>query len=473
MAGLLHFARDVTKNTIYQGTDPVRLMNYLSIDDEDADSMMAQCGDPVGMDDIEVCQQQTVETCRGDPGFCDCSGCQEIMSRTIFGRRRSQEEVQHEVAQPASRCTAKKRKEAKQPSGSGKKKRVIDPVEDERRNAISNIIAVMHREKKSCKEAVLLYANELSEEYAYNYLDMIKNDETVEETSKNTELIKKTSRLLKNERLTDKQKDAYRLHSRKLTKYKRLSINVYKRNAQWSIDLADLNNIANFNNQYRYLLVCVDIYSRYAFVRPLKTKTARNVANKFEDILIKEKEIPLKIQSDEGTEFTLIKRDLCKKYGFTLFHTYNRETKAVHAERFIETLKQSIQRSLTGLNQGHRYIENLQVIVERYNEAPHRGIYNMTPVDVYKRGKKPDAVKRLKSILNDNPKPVRLLKQGQHVRIARIKNNIFEKSSLRRWVKEIFRIKKVYISDPVTYSLEDLKGEEITGIFYRSELQTI
>ncbi|CAB3980635.1 uncharacterized transposon-derived [Paramuricea clavata] len=289
----------------------------------------------------------------------------------------------------------------------------------------------------------------------------------------NSELIKRTSRLLKHEQLNKKQKEAYTLHSRKFTKYKRLPINVYRRNAQWSIDLADLNSLARFNNQYRYLLVCVDIYPCYAFVQALKTKTARNVANKFEDILIKEKEIPLKIQSDEGTEFALIKRDLCKKYGFTLFHTYNRETKAVHAERFIETLKQSITRSITGLDQGYKYIQNLALIVERYNESPHRGIYNLTPLDVYRRGKEPDAFQRLKALLNSRTGAVQLLKQGEHVRIARIKNNVFEKSSLRRWVKERFRIKKVYISDPVTYSLEDLNGEEIKGIFYHSELQKI
>jgi transposase InsO family protein len=133
------------------------------------------------------------------------------------------------------------------------------------------------------------------------------------------ELIKKSARLLKHERLNKEQKEAYSLHSRKLIRYKRLGINIYKRNAQWSIDLADLNNLSGFNNQYRYLLVRVDIYSRYAFVKPLKTKSARNVANKFEQILIEENEMPLKIQSDEGTEFALIKRDLGKKYGLLYF----------------------------------------------------------------------------------------------------------------------------------------------------------
>jgi thioredoxin-related protein len=81
--------------------------------------------------------------------------------------------------------------------------------------------------------------------------------------------------------------------------------------------------------------------------------------------------------------------------------------------------------------------------------------------------------KNLKKRLNNSTPTTQLLKQGDIVRIARIKNNIFEKSSLRRWITEKFRIRKVYITDPVTYSIEDLKGEDIKGIFYRKELQKI
>ena len=68
-----------------------------------------------------------------------------------------------------------------------------------------------------------------------------------------------------------------------------------------------------------------------------KKKSGRNVANKFEGILV--------------------------------FHTYNRETKAVHAERFIQTLKQMIRRTLTTLDLGHRYISYLPLIVERYKRS--------------------------------------------------------------------------------------------------------
>ena len=74
----------------------------------------------------------------------------------------------------------------------------------------------------------------------------------------------------------------------------------------------------------------------------LKNKSGRNVANKFEDILLENKATPQKVQCDEDTEFSLIKHVLAPKYNFTVFHTYNRETKAVYAERFIQTLKQMI-----------------------------------------------------------------------------------------------------------------------------------
>ncbi|CAB4040549.1 uncharacterized transposon-derived [Paramuricea clavata] len=289
-------------------------------------------------------------------------------------------------------------------------------------------------------------------------------------------LIKKAARLLKDEQLTAEQHSAYKLHAQRRIHFKRLKIHIDNRNEQWSIDLADLKQLLGYNDQYRYLLVCIDIATRYAFVKPLKNKTANNVRKKFEEILSEAGGAPKKIQADEGTEFNQIKKDLSKKYGFTLFHTQNRETKAVHAERFIRTFKQMITRSLTTLNMGYRYIKYLPTIVERYNEAPYRGIFGATPVDLYVHQKIPKnfQFQLVKRDLNTHAQPTPdLLRKGTCVHIAHIKNNMFEKSSLQRWVKEIFVIHKVYITDPVTYKLQDSKGEDIMGIFYRQELQTL
>jgi hypothetical protein len=254
-----------------------------------------------------------------------------------------------------------------------------------------------------------------------------------------------------------------------------LKIYVTKRNEQWSIDLADLNELSSYNNQYRYILVCVDVYTRYAFVKLLKNKNAYNVCNKFEQIITEQGEYPKKIQADEGTEFALIKKKLSPKYGFKVFHTQNREIKAAHAERFIQTLKLMIRRTLTTLDVGYRYIKYLPAIVEMYNESPHRGIFGVRPVDLYVHQKIPKDFnfKFLKALLNNSTPTKRLLHAGDQVRIACVKNNIFEKSSLRRWVNEIFKVDKVFITDPVTYALKDEKGENISGTFYRDELQKV
>ena len=283
------------------------------------------------------------------------------------------------------------------------------------------------------------------------------------------ELIKKAARLLKNETLTEEQKQAYSLHHKKLHRIKRLKYIVNNRNEQWSIDLADLNELSGYNNQYRYILVCVDIYTRYAFVKLLKTKSAKNVSNKFEQIISEAGEVPKNIQADEGTEFANIKKK------FKLFHTQNREIKAAHAERFIQTLKLMMRRTMTTLGTGHRYIKYLPLVVERYNESPHRGIFNARPVDLYIHQKVPKffAFKMLKNQLNVTSPITNLLHVNDRVRIARTKNNTFEKSSLRRWVTEIFIIDKVIISDPVTYTLKDKNNEDISGIFYREELQKL
>ena len=71
--------------------------------------------------------------------------------------------------------------------------------------------------------------------------------------------------------------------------------------------------------------------------------------------------------------------------------------------------------------------------------------------------------------VNDNdPK----FKVGDHVRISKYKN-IFAKGYTPNWSEEVFVIKIIKNTFPWTYVIDDLNGEEITGIFYEKELQKI
>jgi hypothetical protein len=59
---------------------------------------------------------------------------------------------------------------------------------------------------------------------------------------------------------------------------------------------------------------------------------------------------------------------------------------------------------------------------------------------------------------------------GDKVRIT-VKKGIFEKGFTPRWTEEVFTISKVQYTDPPTYKITDLGGDEITGTFYEKELQ--
>ena len=51
------------------------------------------------------------------------------------------------------------------------------------------------------------------------------------------------------------------------------------------------------------------------------------------------------------------------------------------------------------------------------------------------------------------------------------KKDTFEKGFTPNWTEEVFQVSLVKYTNPITYSLEDLKGEPVKGSFYEQELQ--
>ena len=66
---------------------------------------------------------------------------------------------------------------------------------------------------------------------------------------------------------------------------------------QFDADLASFIYYADDNNGYKYLLVVIDIFSHYAWVQPLKDKTATQIVNAFDKIL-SEGRMPKKLHTD-------------------------------------------------------------------------------------------------------------------------------------------------------------------------------
>ena len=71
----------------------------------------------------------------------------------------------------------------------------------------------------------------------------------------------------------------------------------------WGANLADMQLISKFNKGFRFLLCIIDIYSKYAWVIPLKDKKGITITNAFQKTLDESNRTPNKIWVDKGSEF--------------------------------------------------------------------------------------------------------------------------------------------------------------------------
>ena len=121
--------------------------------------------------------------------------------------------------------------------------------------------------------------------------------------------------------------------------------------------------IRKFNKGFRFLLCVIDIFSKYAWVIPLKGKKGVSVVNAFQKILDKSKRKPNKIWVDKGSEFynSSFKKWL-KDNDIELYSIHN-EGKSIVAERFIRALKNKIYKYITSILK-KMYIDKLDDIVD-------------------------------------------------------------------------------------------------------------
>ena len=95
---------------------------------------------------------------------------------------------------------------------------------------------------------------------------------------------------------------AEELHKRITRKFKKRKVYSSFRDNIWSAYLADMQSISKFNKRFRFLSCVIDIFSKYAWVVPLKDKKDVTIVNAFQSILKNSNKKPNKISVDEGSE---------------------------------------------------------------------------------------------------------------------------------------------------------------------------
>ena len=141
---------------------------------------------------------------------------------------------------------------------------------------------------------------------------------------------------------------------------------------QWQADLVDISSLVRLNKGYKFLLTCIDVFSKFAWVVPLKNKMGESLVNGFQSVLDTGRS-PEKLQTDKGTEFLTLNYQSFPKENSIYFFTTNSELKASVVKFFNRTLKTRLWKYFTAKNT-RVYIDNLQDIVQGYNNVYHRSI---------------------------------------------------------------------------------------------------
>ena len=231
-----------------------------------------------------------------------------------------------------------------------------------------------------------------------------------------------------------------------------------------STDLVDMTQYSKINKGYKYVFTNIDVFSKYAYCFPLKSKEIQDIKACFEKIFIKNK--PKFIWSDKEPAFLSKEMQLFFiDNNVKIYHT-NSHLKAVVIERFNRSLRELMMKEFVKNNNTIWY-NILPKLIKIYNNRYHSTI-KMKPIEVNKNNEK-----YIKENIytydktTKNPK----FKIGDLVRISLKRRPIFDKpSSNIKWSEELFKIHSINKSNVITYKIKDLNDNIIEGIFYEKEL---
>ena len=112
-----------------------------------------------------------------------------------------------------------------------------------------------------------------------------------------------------------------------------------------------MQQFSKWNKGYRYLLIVLDLFSKYGWIVPLKDKKGETVTEAFQTIF-KEGRKPQYLWTDKGKEYyNKNMKELLEKNGITLYSTENEEKSSV-CERWKRTIKTKMWTQFTVQGEG-------------------------------------------------------------------------------------------------------------------------
>ena len=268
--------------------------------------------------------------------------------------------------------------------------------------------------------------------------------------------------------------DAYATFKPARKRFARPKVIVSSKDQMWDCDCLSMKYHKDDNREYSYILVCVDVFTRFLFTQPLIALKGVLVKQAYEDIFEKT-ESPLTIRTDHGSEFVnkIMKQFFLSK-NIKHYLTSN-EIKTSHGERVIQTLRMRIARMFRAKN-NFNWIDHLQELTNAYNNSNHSAI-NSTPSEAMCSTDKTELwhwqYKRNDSATKTGPSQPYQLEMGDRVRISYLRES-FHRAYDHSWSKMIYTITHRRMHQGFQkYQIKSWENESIVGEFYKEELQKI
>ena len=259
------------------------------------------------------------------------------------------------------------------------------------------------------------------------------------------------------------------IHKQPVTKFPREKIIMPYMDHQWDSDLIAINNLRKYNSNYSYIIVFIDLFSRFAWATPLKQKTGGEVKQAIEKVFASGRKCEV-LRSDAGKEYcNRIVEKFLKEENVHHIVAFSQH-KASYAERFNLTIQQKLYKYLYE-HQTYRYVDILQDVVDSYNATSHSSI-GMAPKDVNEQNEYELYEKVYMPILieREGKPPQYKFSVGEYVRLS-YQKWAFKRSYKQQYTEEIFQISARIPSHPPRYKLQDTNGKIIKGSFYEQEMQ--
>ena len=232
----------------------------------------------------------------------------------------------------------------------------------------------------------------------------------------------------------------------------------------YSCDLVDMVKYSRMNKGYKYIFTNIDIFSKYTWIFPIKSKKISNIKPCFQKIFKERK--PKFIWSDKESSF--FSKEMLKFFKDNNVEIYyiNSNLKAVVIERLNRSLRELMMEEFVKNNNTVWY-NILSKLISSYNNRYHNTIKDK-PININKSNEKYIKTIYTYNITNEIPK----FKINGVVRIYLKRRELFDKSADNiKWSEELFKIHSICKSNVISYKIKDMNNEIIQGIFYEKELQ--